>query len=353
MPKTRVRNATPAAGSGPLAIHLERRAARAEAELRTWKDKYKHAIRELEDADHRLDIALGLDGKQRPQIPKVRASTTKKQTEGVIVAVCSDWHVGELVNPRAINGLNKYDPNIARDSIRAMTDGFLEKLADIRHGTTVNSMVLALLGDLMTGYIHEELVESNTMSPTEEMDFLQDELCLMIERLWGTGKLRELVIPCMYGNHGRTTTKKRILTGAKNSFEWFVYRTIAKVFRNEPKIRFEIGDGDQVYVDVFDNYRIRCIHGDQVTYNGGQGGITVPLKKKVDKWDKGIRANVTLLGHFHTFVDYQYAVINGSLIGYNSFAQHLGFEYEPPQQGLLLIDKEQNRKVGTWTIQVR
>jgi len=66
--------------------------------------------------------------------------------------------------------------------------------------------------------------------------------------------------------------------------------------------------------------------------------LTIPLNKKIARWDTGNRAHLTTLGHFHQKVDGGSFLVNGSLIGYNEFAQAIGASYEPPQQVFYLID---------------
>jgi hypothetical protein len=44
------------------------------------------------------------------------------------------------------------------------------------------------------------------------------------------------------------------------------------------------------------------------------------------------------IGHFHSSVNTPNAIVNGSIISYNSFALTNGFEYERPQQQYICYD---------------
>ena len=83
--------------------------------------------------------------------------------------------------------------------------------------------------------------------------------------------------------------------------------------------------------DVMTN-AIKTHHHDELKYQGGVGGLGIPLLKRVPAWDLVKRADVHCIGHWHQLLDYGRAVVNGSLIGYNAFAQSIGASPEPPQQ---------------------
>lgn len=203
---------------------------------------------------------------------------------------------------------------------------------------------------MVSGYIHEELVEANYLSPTEAIRLAQRMLVRGIDLLLSRGDLKRLVIPCCFGNHGRTTNKRRISTGAKNSFEWLMYHTLADHYRGESRVEFIIADGAHVYLDCY-GVEVRFTHGDDLRYQGGIGGITIPLRKATDSWDQFKRAGLTVFGHWHVLDNYgAWAVGNGSLIGYNAYALSIKARFEPPQQAFFLIDSERKRKTGAFPI---
>jgi hypothetical protein len=68
------------------------------------------------------------------------------------------------------------------------------------------------------------------MSPPEAILFIQELLIKGIKALSESGNFTSIKIPCLPGNHGRTTKRKRYTTGYKNSYEWLMYHHIAKIF---------------------------------------------------------------------------------------------------------------------------
>src|SRR5262249_6117145 len=148
----------------------------------------------------------------------------------------------------------------------------------------IRDMILWLGGDLFSGYIHEELEESNQLSPVESILWLQSRLVAMIDSFLADPSIENLIIPCNYGNHGRTGKKKRISTGAENSYEWMMYQQLARWYEKDPRVHIIAPKSQLIYLSVYD-FTVRTCHGDQVNYGGGVGGITIPINKKIAAWD--------------------------------------------------------------------
>ena len=85
------------------------------------------------------------------------------------VPLLSDIHIGEKVLPDGVMGLNSYNSEIGKKRL----DNYFFNLAKlIKHhqkNYNLNSMVLGFLGDFITGYLHQENEQTNTMSPLEEI----------------------------------------------------------------------------------------------------------------------------------------------------------------------------------------
>lgn len=289
---------------------------------------------ELDRVERALGVALDLS-RPLPSVPvRGRPSLGSKQACPIVIA--SDWHVEERVHPSHVNGLNEYGPDIARARSRRFTEGILWLLDTHRTGTNIEEMVLACLGDFITGWIHEELQSGNELTPLEAVWLAQELLHDALVTLLRRSNLKRIRVVCTRGNHGRITKKTYINAAARTSFEWLMYRTLAMTFRKEPRLVFTIEDGYHTYLDVYDKVA-RFSHGDAVSYQGGVGGVTIPLTKHIARTNRARRADIDCLGHFHALTLTSSAAINGSLIGWNDFAGWIGASPEPPQQAWLLM----------------
>jgi len=308
---------------GAAKAHAKREAAVAKA--------YQRTIDELEAA---LGVALRLDAPRPPVAVRVASSRESKAACPIILA--SDWHVEEPVHPAHVNGMNEYSVAIAKRRAARFVEGVLWLLDTHRSGATIDEAVLGLLGDFITGWIHEELKSGNAMSPSEASEVMLDILRWVIGEILKRAKLRRLRVICSRGNHGRITQKTYINAAARTSFEWLMYRVLAKFFDGDRRVTFTIEDGYHTYVPVYDKV-LRFHHGDAVTYQGGVGGLTIPLRKSIARWNRARRADIDFMGHYHQLLYGGDFVVNGSLIGWNDYAAWIGASPEPPQQAFVLI----------------
>lgn len=298
----------------------------------------KKLLATLDDKDRQLEAALGISS-SKPTVSKI-APGKDHDAEATFVAVASDWHVEETVEAKTINGLNEYNLDIAAQRIEKFWQSIARMAAIQRAGAKIDRLVLVLGGDLMTGYIHEELIEGNALSPTQTVLWLQDQLASGINFL--SKHFGEIVIPCVWGNHSRTTRKPRHATGAANSYEWMLYKTMAKHLGG--KASWHVSDGYHLLLDLYSK-TLRIHHGDGLQYQGGVGGLTIPVEKAIASWNKGVPADLDIFGHWHQSQQNPKWICNGSLIGYNAYSVAIKAPYEPPSQTGFIFDKRRGRTV--------
>lgn len=267
----------------------------------------------------------------------------KSQDEAIAISTISDVHIEEPVVKSVVNNLNEYNITISAERVTRYFKRLLYMINQSRKaGYYIDTLVLGLLGDFITGYIHEELEEANELTPPEATLLVQELLVKGIKFLSENGKLKRIIIPCVPGNHGRTTTRKRYTTGYKNSYEWLMYNNIKKIFdyygRHE-NVEFVIAESEFVYLDLFGKIN-KFSHGDHFNYQGGIGGLEVPLKKWILRENAVIKTDMSWIAHWHQYISLNKVRVNGSVIGYNSFARAFGFEPEPPKMQFQLLDKK-------------
>lgn len=307
------------------------------------RKKNQQLIVEITRLQDEKDMLLDIkDAKYEPCIIKPDA---KRKSEAVAVMVGSDMHVDERVDPKSVNHLNEYNPEIAQKRIQNFFKNWLKLTDMMAKEVTIDKIMLAMLWDFISGYIHPELVENNTMSPTEAILFVKQQICDGINYMLANSKY-ELVVVMKHGNHWRTTDKIRVSTGAKNSFEWMMYQFIAQEFKWNPRVRFIIDEWYHTYVDIL-GYTIRLHHWDAIQYGWWVGWITIPVKKKIAMWNKAKHADIDVFWHFHQSVVHKDFICNGSLIWWNAYAERIWAEFEKPSQTFFLIDRDHWRTVST------
>ncbi len=260
--------------------------------------------------------------------------------EAAAVAVLSDWHVEERVDPAKVMGLNEFNPTIAERRAARCFAGIEWLIREQQSLFTVRTLVLAIIGDIISGYIHEELLESNYMSPTRAVVFGKRLLKAGIKSLLKADPNLKIHCVCKCGNHGRTTPKLRIATAVDNSYEWLLYHMLAEDFAAEPRVTFQVDEGHHSVTPIY-GLRVHTHHGDSVRSQGGIGGITVPLNRAAIQWREKYKADMSLVGHFHQYTPGSRLIVNGSLVGYGAYSDFLpSAQPEPAQQAFFLVDSK-------------
>lgn len=262
--------------------------------------------------------------------------------EATAVGMLSDVHSEETVRLGETPYPNQYNPEIADRSIGRFFSG-MRWLVDLyRPKFQIRDVLVWLGGDLMSGHIHDELKEHTTGTPLETMLWLRPRIIAGIDLLLDDKKIETVTVPCSYGNHGRNTAKPYRALGAVHSYEWALYQFLAIHYANEPRVRFLADKSAHQYVHVYD-YDLHFHHGDETNYNGGVGGITIPLNKATAQWDLAAKCHYHHFGHWHQYMDTGRIVVNGSVIGYNAYAMSIKATPEPPQQAFYLLDSKRGK----------
>jgi len=299
--------------------------------------KLADAVSQIRSLEAQVEALLSMQGPVATQ--RFERLRKKQHARTSVIVAASDWHLEERIDPATIRGMNDYNLNEAERRVKRFFAKSVELLEFSQHLAPAGEIVMPLLGDLMSGYIHEELQEGNQLSPTETCLMLRELIHSGIEFLLRETKL-PILIPTCYGNHGRTTAKRRIATGYANSYEWFLYMVMARDWRNHPRVHWQVGKGILNVVEI-QGRRVRLQHGDAIRYKGGVGGITIPFNKAIAQWDKADRVDLTITGHYHQFLaHFPHWVCNGSLIGYGPFSEEIKADYQPPTQAFIVLDRQ-------------
>ena len=321
-------------------LQSQRKLKIAEERLKVEIAKLKASEKEVQLLSKRLEVFDGLTGIKK-SVWKPKSSA--KHGSATAVVLLSDLHVEEGVDPKKVNWLNEYNLEIADASLKEVFQRSLKLLNHERQLVNIKDMVIHVGGDEISGFIHDELVEGNSLSPLAACRWVQERLENGIRFLLENGELDSVKIVTSYGNHGRTGPKRRIATGAENSFEHNMYLAM-RASMEHPNLSWQIGDGYLNYLDI-QGYTCRFHHGDALRYHGAIGGITTTVEKAIRCWDQQVRADFSFCGHYHQHRSGPKWVMNGSLIGYNPYAIEIKAEFEEPSQTFCVIDKDRGMTV--------
>lgn len=294
-------------------------------------------------------------GEKEPETIEISPKAKRGVSESAAIMVWSDWHSEETVLPEQVSGKNEFNLKIFHERFWNLLRGNIAWFNINAAATTIKTIVLCLLGDFITGSIHDDLMEGNQLQPADAIYNVFSYLVTGIQYILDNTKPDvELIIPCHSGNHGRMTIEQRIATEAGNSLEYFMYMMLRDHFQNNKRVTFKVQNGYHNYVSFFEGrFDMRTHHGHQINYQGGVGGITIPVNKAIAQWNKARRADLDVFGHFHTKFDGGNFVSNGALIGYSAYTVSIKGTYEEPSQQQFLINREYSAKTAVMPVFVK
>lgn len=255
-----------------------------------------------------------------------------KQDPHQFVLLWSDTHAGEVVSEVETNGINAYDWSIMlrrfdriRDSVFSFQDN---RPYPIEH------LHIAALGDMLSGNIHDELVETNEVPLAEATIQFAEDGSRFIESF--LERFPEISVSGVVGNHPRSKRKPQAKLAFDNA-DWLAYRAMARFLAAEKRITWDVPKASAHPINVANR---RCLllhgHGIRSTMPGVPWGGVVRRITALDQQyaAKGMPIDHYLLGHFHqaNAVLQGKVLMNGSVKGVDEYSlQAFGGGGEPQQ----------------------
>lgn len=276
----------------------------------------------------------------KPSTPKWVTAPVPTEGPGMPVVLLSDLHWGETVNAVEVDGYNSYSVDIARRRLRRVVEKSI-MMAELHNNVTMSPGIVVMLGgDMVSGNIHEELLVHNEGSTQEHVLQLSAEIAAAL-RLYAD-KFGRVYVPCVHGNHARTTKKPAYRATAVSNYDWQMYAWLQWYFKEigDDRIVFHIPQGFDVFCSIMGrNYVLT--HGDRLGVSGGDGiiGSIGPIMRGAHKvWQEygkqGRRVDTVVMGHWHVRCDPPGIIVNGTLKGYDGFSKGHRFDVAPPTQAM-------------------
>lgn len=326
-------------------------------EAKKFKDEISSLYKDLREAERQaltseslMGVIHGTTDHDFSTPPEWLTKKEKKgSTNGIPCLFLSDIHFDEIVQQSQIAGVNEYNREVAIKRIQHTFNTSIDILFNRTVNPKYDGMVIALGGDLLSGNIHEELAETNE-------DCIQRSLLMLTDLLIGGIELhlkyfKNIFIPAVVGNHGRHHQKKRMKNKVFDNYEWLIYQFLQRHFKDDKRVTFLIPDGPDAHFKIYDQGFL-LTHGDQFRGGSGISGIFTPLmlgRSRKQQKAQAINKNfdVMMLGHFHQYIHTNQLIVNGSIKGYDEFANEFNFSFERPQQALFINHPENGMVLRT------
>lgn len=327
----------------PLTLEERISASKYRDEISRIQKDLREAERQALTSENLKHYIFGMENHEFGSVPGwLEPKKTLNITNGIPCLFLSDIHFDEYVDLRQIGFVNEYSREIATKRIQHTFNTSIDILFNRTKNPKYDGMVIAFGGDMLSGNIHEELAETNQDSIMRSLLILTDLLIDGIEL--HLKHFKKIFIPCVVGNHGRLHKKPRAKNKVFDNYEWLIYQFMARHFKDNDKITFLIPDGPDATFRIYDKGFL-LTHGDQFKGGNAIAGIFSPLmlgfhrkQKKQSSINKSF--DVMMCAHFHQYVHTNQLIINGSIKGYDEYANLCNFAFERPQQALFINHPE-------------
>ena len=329
-------------------LQLQRKVEQSQRESRDALERAKLAEESFERISREFDFLTKLDDRNSGPPDWLSAPKKSKPHRATPWLLLSDLHLDEVVQPAEVMHMNAYNRKIAEMRLAETFKGAVTITRDYWTGLNYDGIVCPLMGDLYSGDIHEELVQSNEDTLLGSIDHWVDHLAAGLAML--ADEFGKVHVPVVVGNHSRRTRKPRSKFRARDNFDWFTGKLLQKMFINDKRITFDVSESADCIVQSY-NHRVCVTHGDQANGGNGIGGAMMPIMR-LDAKKRSRQAAVNqpfdlmVLGHWHTLIFAPNFVVNGTTKGYDEYAYTSNFGFEQPAQALFLMTPEHGK---TWT----
>lgn len=311
-----------------------------------YKNKLSHLLKDYEKAQQeiaelnlRLDETLGLVNTEA-EVPDWVVDNSDGTSNSVPVLMVSDIHYGENVNPNEVPNGNCYSPEVAKARWDRLINNTILKTRS--KDRPCKGIVVCFLGDDISGDIHDELKETNDKTPIDacmEVASQKVKMLRAFEKEYG----KVWVISVM-GNHGRTTKKPQSKGLAEHNYDSLVAAIVKKQMDCDKNISFYTPKSGEAYFEL-NGVNFLATHGDRIGSRGGQGfiGCSATIARGQHKTRQayaqiGKPIDWLLIGHFHTPMQLEHTIANGTTVGYSQYARDLKIEPSYPSQTLFFVN---------------
>lgn len=319
------------------------------AKLREAEAKLKAAREAQATAEEIRGAVFGLhDADLAPPKQIKPLAKGKGKSISMPVMLISDEQVGEGVAAGEIEGVNAYDHRIYVERHDLCAQKLVEISEHHMHGQHFPVATVGFLGDAVSGEIHAELAETNTLQSIPAVALVVETRRNAID-LW-LKHFEQLFVIVIPGNHGRTTPKPRFKRYVRMNYEALIGWWLQSLYANEPRVKIVVPESGDYHMMAWGRGMF-FTHGDRMGALTGKGagmgfaGPVLPIirgAKNIREQQASFGRQVDLIhvGHWHERGEAGGVFFNGSMAGFNEYAHGLRYRAAPAEQWLYYMNEE-------------
>ena len=271
-----------------------------EQEIRQLRSQVKSLTEGEHTAERvirRLERAIDVVRPQYRVSPSLPPSSSRTPQE--MVLLFSDMHASEVVSLEETRGINEYNWEIMLNRMAGISHGIRSHTEHF--GFDISKLNIYLLGDSISGDIHDELAITNDRPSAEAIVQLAVDTVEWLLDLADDFPVIHLAgVP---GNHPRKS-KAPAAKQAHNNGDWLYYKLVEAYLQGHPNFTFDFPRGSFNVQMICDRYRALLMHGDGIR-SSMPGVPWAGISRRVTTLEQQFSKNrepldYVFLGHFHT-----------------------------------------------------
>jgi len=272
---------------------LEKQVETYKTEAEHYKKLYEQASDEISTHQSIVDIIQTVTQPFKEQalvrVPSLQGRRGREPQS--VVAPLADTHIGDNVDYNQMSSLNAYTIDIFNARLYGWASQILDLVEFRRAFADVPELVVPLLGDMVSGDIHQELRETNQDNTMGQM--IRGANLIAQALMFMAPHFETVRVPCVVGNHGRMTQKPPAKDKYVN-WDYMLYQWVAAFCREQSNIEFEI---PKSFFHVFPvcNRNILIMHGDSLKGKAATGDVlrTLTNMRTVLQYRTGLEEEVS------------------------------------------------------------
>jgi len=234
-------------------------------QIQYWRSQYQESIDRMAKIESfRDEISKVVSALPPVKVKKIREDT-KSKGEEIAVALFSDLHGGERIDPEATDFMGYYNIDIAARRLEIWAERVLDVISLHRKNYSIKELHILDLGDKVSGLIHEELEMTADIPPEEQfvvVGYLIAQIYLMLAR-----EFEEIHIHSIGGNHARTRKKKSFKQPWVN-FDYFAAQLTSLFCERQDNLHFHSYKSNKKIIEIGNKVGV-IQHGDGIrSYQG-------------------------------------------------------------------------------------
>ena len=194
--------------------------------------KYKMIVREESISDRMIRV-LRDEAKALPKVDLMWEPPSQKVTQETAILLFSDPHIGEIVDKDVVCGFGEYSFAMFNKRLKFLAKSMQSIVVRKLTGYKIDKLCIFGLGDMVSGRIHDELIENSEDIIFQIMNgaFITAQFVLELAQMFP-----EIEIDGVLGNHGRLAQKKYYKKRYQN-WDFVFYQVLAMFLANNPRIK--------------------------------------------------------------------------------------------------------------------